>query len=67
MSKKIEYLLNILVVLGAIYTIYNIHAYNQSFDRCEELLAEIKENSKKLHNEITTLQISIGAVEVDYE
>jgi len=67
MSKKLETIFNILIIAGVLFTFYNIHAYNKSFDRCEELLAEIKQNSQTLHNEITALQISMGAVEVDYE
>lgn len=52
------------VGLGAIITIHNIHEYNASFDRCQELVVEINQNLEILGNEIQILSEQMG---VDYE
>ena len=66
-SKKLEIIFNILIIAGVLFTFYNTHAYNKSFDRCMDLVDQIHKSTQTLHNEITALQISMGAIEVDYE
>ena len=51
-----------------VFTAYNMHEYNKSFDNCLRLLEQIEVNSAILDQEINTLSKSInGLVEVDYE
>lgn len=51
-----------------VFTAYNMHEYNKSFDNCLRLLEQIEVNSAILDQEINTLSKSInGLMEVDYE
>lgn len=52
-------------VAAVIFTAYNIHEYNKSFDRCEALLAEVHQNLAILENELQILNQSVNGV--DYE
>ena len=52
------------VGLGVIITIHNVHEYNASLDRCQELVVEINQNLEILRNEIQILSEQMG---VDYE
>ncbi len=57
----------ILLAAFVVFVGWNIQQYNQSFDRCEQLVKEIHRNQQILHNEILTLQAAMTDVEVDYE
>lgn len=57
----------IITIAAVVFTVYNIHQYNRSFDRCEALLTEVHQNLKKLHNELATLNAAVNGIEVDYE
>lgn len=50
-----------------IFTAYNMHEYNKSFDNCLRLLEQIEVNSAILDQEINELSQAINGVEVDYE
>lgn len=59
-----------LYVCGAaalVFTAYNMHEYNKSFDNCLRLLEQIEVNSAILDQEINELSQAINGVEVDYE
>jgi len=53
-------------IAAVIFTAYNMHAYNKSFDNCLALLEQIETNTAILDQEINSLRISMGEV-VDYE
>ena len=50
-----------------VFTAYNMHEYNKSFDNCLRLLEQIEVNSAILDQEINELSQAINGVEVDYE
>lgn len=60
----IEFICGVVVVFGVIFTVYNIHEYNEGFDRCQQLLDEVHQNLYTLGNEIQILSEKMG---VDYE
>lgn len=62
---KLRYILLALAVVAFIG--WNKYQYNQSFDRCQELLVEIHRNQKILHNEVVTLKAAMNATEANYE
>ena len=50
-----------------VFTAYNMHECNKSFDNCLRLLEQIEVNSAILDQEINELSRAINGVEVDYE
>ena len=50
-----------------VFTAYNMHECNKSFDNCLRLLEQIEVNSAILDQEINELSQAINGVEVDYE
>lgn len=53
-------------VAAVIFTAYNMHEYNKSFDNCVALLEQIEVNSAILDQEINSLRAAIDGV-IDYE
>lgn len=57
----------LILTAAAAFIGWNMYQYNQSFDNCEKLLSEVRRNLETLHNEISSLQASMGVSEADYE